>query len=210
VDRKGREYTRCAAMVAGIYGEFPLFYTSDPKDQVFGKHTLDARYLKYQAMLDSGSRIMASVNAINRWLANVKGKYEPILTAYNIAFDIDKCNNTGIDLTGFDKKFCLMKAAQDKWAHRKEYLQMVLDTHSFNPPTELGNMSYQTKAEIMARFVLGQPDLPDEPHTALEDAIFYELPILVKLVNSTKREKWMNPKGITWQSQQVKDWYQPK
>lgn len=210
VDRKGNEYSRCAAMVSGVYGEFPLFYSSDPQDEVFGKHTLDRRYLKYQSMLESGRRILASVNAINRWLDNVRGKYDPILTAYNLAFDIGKCDNTGIDLTNFDSKFCLMKAAQDKWAHRKDYLQMVLDTHSFNPPTKKGNMSFQTKAEIMTRYVLNDPYMDDEPHTALEDALYYELPILLKLVKSTKRRIWMNPRGITWQSQQVRDWYQPK
>jgi hypothetical protein len=102
-----------------------------------------------------------------------------------------------------------MKAAQDKWAHTKAYRQMVLDTHSFNAPTELGNMTYQTKAEIMARFVLDNPTLPDEPHTAIEDIIYYELPILKRLVKSTPKKVWMNPKGLSWQQNQVKDWFMP-
>jgi len=210
VDRKGKEYARCAVMVAGIFGEFPLFYTSNLEDAVFGKHTLDRRNEKYAEMLDTGQRMLASVNAINRWLENVKGKYDPYLTAYNLSFDTGKCLNTEIDLTIFDKKFCLMKAAQDKWAHKKDYLQMVLETHSFNNRTKFGNMSFQTKAEIMARYVLNEPDLPDEPHCALEDVLYYELPILTKLVNSTKKEKWLNPTGITWRKQQIKDFFKPK
>lgn len=209
-DRKGQIYAQCAVMVHGIFGEFPLFFSPDPKDQVFGKHTLDRRMIKYQAMLESGSRSLASIGAINRWLENVNGKYEPILTAYNLSFDTGKCRNTDIDLSIFSKRFCLMKSAQDKWAHKKDYLQMVLDTHSFNNRKKSGRMSFQTKAEIMAKYVLGNPDLEAEPHTSLEDVIDYELPILVKLVNSTKKEKWMNPNGINYHKQQVKDYFKPK
>ena len=210
VDRKGKIYKSCAVMVAGIYREFPLFSSSNPDDDIFGRHTLDSRIAKYDQMLREGTRLLASKAAINRWLERVKGLYDPYFTAYNLAFDVEKCNNTGIDTTMFDKRFCLMKAAQDKWAHRKDFLQMVLDTHSFNAPTKHRNMSFQTKAEIMARYVLNDPDLPDEPHTALEDAQFYELPILTKLVNTTKKKVWLNPKGITWQDQQVKDFFKPK
>ena len=210
VDRKGREYARCAVLVAGVYGEIPLFYTSEPTDNVFGKHTLDTRYQRYQKMLDSGERMLASVNAINRWLEKAAAKYNPILTAYNLAFDRDKCSNTHIDLSIFDQSFCLWYAAIDKWAHTKAYRQFVLSMHEFRPPTELGNMTYRTNAETMARFVLGNPDLPDEPHTALEDALYYELPILTRLVRTTKRKQWMNPKGYDWRNFQVKDWYQAK
>lgn len=210
VDRKGREYARCAVMVHGVFGEFPLFYSSDRHDNVFGKHTLDRRMIRYQEMLENGNRQLASVNAINRWLENVKGKYDPILTAYNLPFDTGKCNNTGIDLTGFDKKFCLMAASQDKWGKSKKYRQFVLDYHVFNPPTGNGNMTYRTNAETMARFVLNNPTLEDEPHTALEDAVYYELPLLTALVNTTPRKKWMNPTPYAWQHYQVRDWYQPK
>lgn len=209
VDRKGREYARCAVLVSGVYGEFPLFYTSDPQDKVFGKHTLDARYLKYQNMLETGNRMLASVNAVNRWLDNVRGKYDPILTAYNLAFDVGKCLNTEIDLSIYDKKFCLWYASQDKWGKSKAYRQFVLDMHEFRPRTDLGNMSYRTNAETMARFVLNNPDLPDEPHTSLEDVIFYELPLLLKLVNSTKKSRWMNPEPYNWRDYQLKDWYKP-
>ena len=209
VDRKGNEYARCAVLVAGVYGELPLFYTSDPQDQVFGKHTLDRRYTKYANMLETGSRMLASVNAINRWLDNVRGKYDPILTAYNLSFDEGKCLNTDIDLSIYDKKFCLWYASQAKWGQTKAYRQFVLDLHEFRPRTDLGNMSYRTNAETMARFILNNPELEDEPHTALEDAIYYELPILKRLVQTTKKKVWMNPKPYNWRDYQIKDWYKP-
>jgi len=210
VDRKGREYARCAVLISGVYGEIPLFYSSDPQDNVFGKHTLDARYQAYQKMLDSGQRMLASVNAINLWLAKAKEKYNPILTAYNLAFDRDKCLNTNIDLSLFDKSFCLWYAAVEKWAKTKNYREFVLHLHEFGSRTDLGNMTYRTNAETMARFILGNPDLPNEPHTALEDAIYYELPILKALVKHTPKKRWLNPLPYNWRDFQIKDWYKVK
>ena len=68
VDRKGREYKRCAVLVAGVYGDLPLFYSSDPNDNVFGRQTLDRRISVYDNTLETGTRMLASVNAVNRWL----------------------------------------------------------------------------------------------------------------------------------------------
>ena len=151
--------------------------------------------------------MIASVGAINRWLDKVKATYSPYLTAYNLAFDQDKCGNTGIDLAQFEenKRFCLWHAAFNKWAGTKAYKNFALSVHAFNPPTDLGNMSYKTNAEVMARFVLGNPQLPDEPHTALEDAKFYELPILLRLLATTKKRAWLNPEPFNWRKVQVRD-----
>ncbi len=168
-DKKGNIHTQCAVLVHDVYdnpAEHPLFFTSDP-DGIWSKKGQDKRYAKYTKMLESGSRMLASVNAINRWLENIKGKYNPYMTAYNLPFDLDKCKNTEIDLTPFGaKKFCLWSAAQAKWGNSKKYKNFVLEQHGFNAPTDLGNMTYKTNAEIMARFVLGQPDLEDETHPA--------------------------------------------
>lgn len=212
VDKKGRIYTECAILVRDIYNnreEHPLFFTKDA-DPLWGASTLPARYDRYNRMLDSGTRMLASVAAINVWLAKVKEKYNPILTAYNLSFDVNKCGNTGIDLAQFDKSFCLWYASFNRWAHGKEYRNFALSVHAFNKPTKLQNMSYKTNAETMARFVLGQPTLEDEPHTAYEDAKLYELPILLKLVNSTKKQTYMNPKPFDWNKVQVKDWFTAK
>jgi hypothetical protein len=214
VNRKGEIFSQCAVMVLGIYNnsdKYPLFYTSDNEgdpENIWAKAGLPDRYKRYNSMLSSGARQYASHNAINKWLAIVNGKYNPYLTAYNLAFDMGKCDNTGIDLSMFSKKFCLMKAACDKWALTKKYRQFILDNHYFKPPTKLGNMSYLTKAETMAHFVTGD-DLV-EPHTAIEDARDFELPILLRLLATQKKSKWENPQGQSWQNRQIKDWYIPK
>jgi hypothetical protein len=211
-DRKGEIYSQCAVLTKNIFDnpeKTPLFFTSE-KNGIWSKNGQDLRYEKYNAMLESGSRMLASINAINRWLEKVAAKYDPFLTAYNLPFDLDKCDNTQIDLTMFTKRFCLWAAAQDKWANTKKYKNFVLECHAFNTPTELGNMTYQTNAEIMTRFVLGMPELPDEPHTALEDVISYELPILVALVKSTKKEKWINAPAYNWRNYQVKNHFTAK
>lgn len=211
VDRKGNIIKECAVLINGIYTDaknHPLFFTSDPAG-IWSKGQ-DQRYSTYTKMLEGGTRMLASVAAVNRWLDKVKSEFSPYLTAYNLAFDQDKCTKTGIDIAQFDKRFCLWHAAFDKWAHTKKYREFALQLHAFNAPTELGNMSFKTNAETMARFVLNDPTLQDEPHTAYEDAKLYELPILLKLVNSTKKEKYLNPRPFDWKKVQVREWFTAK
>jgi hypothetical protein len=209
VNRKGKIMTQCAVLIFGIYNDsenHPLFHMFGDAGDLWSKAGLPKRYERYNNMLDSGSRQLASKSAVNRWLERVKGEFNPYLTAYNLAFDKDKCNNTDIDLSMFkDKEFCLWYAAVEKWAHSKKYRQFILDNHFFIPPTDLRNMSYRTNAEVMTKFLRNDPDFPDEPHTALEDVLDYELPILEKLVNTTKKEKWLNPVAWNWRKLQVKD-----
>lgn len=214
-DKKGNVYNKCAVLVNGVFTDQqnnPLFF--DPSasgDSIWSKQGAAKRYALYQDMVANGSRMIASTAAINRWLEKANVQYSPYLTAYNVAFDIDKCEKTAIDLTMFDpsRRFCLWHAAYNKWAHTKAFRQFVLDAHAFNTPTDLGNMSFKTNAEIMARFILGAPDLPDEPHTALEDIIDYELPILSRLVQTTKKKVWLNPEPFNWRNVQVKEWFKP-
>ena len=212
-DRKGRIYKECAVLVNGIYTDMknhPLFFTSDPEG-IWSKKGQDQRYMNYTKMLEGGTRMLASVGAINRWLDKVKAHFNPYLTAYNLSFDLDKASKTGIDLAQFsNKQFCLWHAAFNKWAHTKHYRKFILSQHAFNPPTDLGNMSYKTNAEVMARFVTGNPNLEDEPHTALEDIKYYELPILLKLLKTTKKKEWLNPNPFNWKKVQVKDWFTAK
>ena len=142
-------------------------------------------------------------------MAKAKAQYDPYLTAYNLAFDVGKCENTCIDLTIFDKRFCLWYASVTRWAKSKKYRQFILDNHAFISPTDLGNMSYRTNAETMARFVLGEPGYPDEPHTALEDVIDYELPILRAVVKGKSKKIWSNPEQWNWRDLQVKNHFKP-
>ena len=206
VDRHGEIQTQCAVLVNGVFGLDPLFFISgEDSPSIWSKQGKDRRFDKYNEMLENGTRMLASVSAINRWLDKVAGKYDPILTAYNLSFDTGKCLNTGIDLTMFSKRFCLWHSAYTKWAHTKQYRNFACSVHAFNPPTKHGNMSYKTNAETMARFVLGDPDLVDEPHTAIEDVIYYELPILKQLVRTTKKKDYMNPEPFNWKAVQVRE-----
>jgi len=208
-DRKGRVLSQCAILVNGIFTDMqnhPLFCMGDDStENIWARANLPERYEKYNRMVSEGTRMIASVSAINRWLDKAKAQYNPILTAYNLKFDVGKCANTGIDLTMFDKSFCLWYASYTKWGHSKSFLEFALENHCFNAPTKYGNMTVQTNAEIMARFVLGNSDLEDEPHTALEDIMFYELPILNKLVTTTKLETYLNPSPYNWRAMQAKN-----
>lgn len=187
--------------------EHPLFhdFTADP---LWGKRNLPRRYNQYNEMLADGRRMIASVAAINRLLVKIALKYQPVLTAYNINFDRNKCANSGIDLTLFGDDFCLWHAAAEKWGQTRAYRQFCLDNHFFGNRTKHGNMTYGTKADYMAKFILGN-DLPDEPHTALEDARDYELPILKALIKNTSPKQYMNPPPYDWRDFQVRNAFKP-
>ena len=209
VDRRGRIQTQCAVLVNDVFNNsaHPLFFDSSlPADSLWSQKSADKRHAKYQKMVEAGSRMIASVNAINRWLERARGEYDPVLTAYNLSFDAGKMDNTGIDHTIFSQRFCLWHAACEKFASTKAYKNFILSIHGFNAPTKLGNMTYKTNAEIMARFVLETPDLGDEPHTALEDVIGYELPILMKLIGHEKLTDILKlAQGFNWRDYQVKN-----
>lgn len=214
VNRKGEIMAQIAVLVFGIYNDaekHPLFWNEE-SGELWAKRNLAKRYESYNAMLNGGTRMLSAVSAINRWLDGVKAKYNPYLTAYNIAFDLGKCANTGIDLTMYaDRKFCLWYASVEKWAFTKKYQNFVLQVNAINKPTRptehfpAGNCSYKTNAETMTRFVTNQPYLEDEPHTALEDVLYYELPILKKLVKTQKKDKWLKPASFNWRDVQLRN-----
>jgi hypothetical protein len=210
-DKKGNVVAQCGVLVDGIFGEtnHPLFFDSSaPSDALWSRKGADARLSRYTDMLTQGSRMLASVAAINRWLARVNAQYKPVLTAYNLSFDAHKCENTGIDLAMYDRKFCLWYAAYSIFAHTPKYREMVLACHAFNNPTNHGNMTFKTNAETMARFVLGDSKLPDEPHTALEDAKDYELPILTACLSKWSVKNLLTKtRPYVWKDCQVKDWF---
>ena len=204
-DREGRIYTQCAVLVAGHYGVHELFHDKRAND-IWGYGGLEKRKAAYKDMLDKGTRMVASVNAINRWLTQAVGKYNPDLTAYNLAFDKDKCEKTEIDLTQFNNRFCLWHAAVGNLCQSKKYRQFVLENHGFNTATQHGNMSFKTTAEMVAGYIGGE--FKEEPHTAIEDARDFELPILVEVL---KKRKWReNLTPYSWRDFQVKDHYTAK
>ena len=197
-DREGKIFNQCAILVNETFGVDDLFYDNS-HDSIWSRASVDRRMGNYNAMLDSGIRSLASVNAINRWLDKAQTKYAPALTAYNLAFDLGKCANTGIDLSMFQNRFCLWAAAVGNICHTKAYRQFCLDHHLFNNRTDRGNMTYSTTAESVTGFLRG--DLTDEPHTALEDIIGYELPTLVHILQKKAWRDKVVP--YAWSKHQV-------
>lgn len=211
-DKQGNIAYEGGFMVAETFCDaenHPLFHIFGDANYHFSKASLPARRGKYEAMIKDGRRMVASVAAINRLLTKINLRYSPVVTAYNWAFDKGKCANTGIDLTHFSQEFCLWSAAAQKWGNSREYLQFVLQNGYFGNRTKRGHVGAQTKADVLAKFLLGA-DLPDEPHTALEDARDYELPILKALVKNTPPSVYMNATKPNWRNFAVKDLYKPR
>ena len=200
VDRKGEIVNQCSIIIRENLGK-ELF--QDPAGKsLWSKEYAQQKKNNYMEMLDKGNRMMASVNAVNRWLEKVNAKYNPILTAYNIGFDSTKCHNTGIDLTIFANRFCLWHTAANMFAAKKQYKQFALENLYFGEKTAKGNMTIKTNAEIMAHYITGRNN--DEPHTALEDAQFFEMPILLSIVN---KKNWKTKTNVpyNWKAYQLKD-----
>ena len=201
-DRNGVIYNQCAVLVRGHYDNMELFHDKNTND-IWGYAGLQKRKAQYSAMLDSGARMLASVNAINKWINQAIGKYNPTLTAYNLAFDTAKCANTGIDITGFNSKFCLWQASVGNICNTRKFKQFALEHHAFNKPTINGNMTFKTNAEIVCAFI--NNSFVEEPHTALEDARDFELPILANII---KKKNWQDKViAYNWQDFQVKNHY---
>jgi len=206
VDRTGKVFHQCAVMVGGIFTVDPLFYNPKDSDGIWAKASIQRRTDAYNEMVKNGTRMVASVSAINRWLEKAAGKYNPELTAYNLSFDASKCKNTGIDLNMFNSRFCLWHAAASNICGTKKYREFILNNHLFNPPTEKGNMTFQTNAEVVAGYLNGQ--ITDEPHTAIEDILGFEVPILTHIL---KKKNWRNNvAAYSWNNFQVKDHYVAK
>jgi hypothetical protein len=199
-DRNGVIVAQCAVMVQGVFGVDVLFYDKNNAG-IWSQNSIIRRTDIYTSMLDSGSRMLASVNAINRWLEKINAKYNPTLTAYNLAFDASKCKNTGIDLNMFADRFCLWAASVGNICNTKNYRQFVLENHLFNARTEKGNMTFSTTAEAVTGYLRGE--MTDEPHTSLEDIIGYELPTLVHIL---KKKGWREKvTAYGWNAHQVKN-----
>ena len=187
VDRQGQIIDQFGAMVLGHFGKFDLFYDPSAADSEFWSWQSGKRRAKnYNEMLDSGERSIASVGLINQWLAATKARYNPVLTAYNISFDLGKCRNTRINLGIFNQKFCLMKAAKRDIGVLADYQQFCYDNGLLTAKLKQPQMT----ADSMAKYISGA-DLADEPHTALEDARDYEAMILAYILKTKTRKQLM-------------------
>ena len=183
VDRQGAIVDQFGAMVLGHFGKLPLF--SDPNadaNAFWSEQSAQRRAKNYDDMLESGERSISSPALINQWLSAINARYNPVLTAYNLAFDFGKCRNTRINLGIFNSRFCLMKSAKRKIGVLADYQQFCYDNNLLTAKLRKPQMT----ADSMAKYIC--PDLPDEPHTALEDARDYEALILAYLLTTQTRK----------------------
>jgi len=212
-DKSGTIHYEQGLLLADFYSDteaHPLFHVYGDRNDVFSAATLPARYAAYEAMLQDGRRMICSVAAVNRLFAKIAARYNPVATAYNKAFDWEKLESSGVPVADFfPKSFCLWHAAVAKWGNTREYKAFALQQHRFGARTKGGHMGIQTKADVMAKFLLGE-HLPDEPHTALEDARDYEVPILTRLVKNTSPNVYMYPPAYNWRDWAVRDHYVPR
>ena len=185
ITKQGEIVERFGAMVLNHFGSLPLFADATaPDSALWSEQSAKRREKNYYSMLESGERSISSVGLINQWLSGINARYAPVLTAYNIAFDLGKCRNTRIDLGIFAQSFCLMEAAKRQIGTLAEYHEFC-HTHGFlTAKLRAPSMT----AETMSRFLFGA-DMEAEPHTALEDAQFYEAPILACILRSVTRKQ---------------------
>ena len=184
VTKQGEIVEQFGAMVLGHFGKLPLF--SDPNadaDAFWSEQSAYRRAKNYDAMLESGERSISSPALINQWLAGIKARYNPTLTAYNLAFDLGKCRNTRINLGIFNTRFCLMKTAKRKIGVLADYQAFCYDNKLLTAKLRKPQMT----ADSMAKYIC--PEMPDEPHTALEDARDYEAMILSYILRDTTRKQ---------------------
>ena len=187
ITKQGEIVERFGAMVLNHFGSLPLFADATaPDSSLWSAQSAKRREKDYYSMLESGERSISSVGLINQWLAGINARYAPVLTAYNIAFDLGKCRNTRIDLGIFAQSFCLMKAAKRQIGTLAEYHDFCNANGLLTAKLRKPSMT----ADTMAKFIFGT-SLEDEPHTALEDAQFYEAPILTKILESVTRKQLM-------------------
>jgi hypothetical protein len=185
VTRKGKIVEQFGAMVLGHFGKFDLFADPSAPDSAFwSEQSAQRRAKDYDAMLESGERSISSPALINQWLAGVNARYAPVLTAYNLSFDLGKCRNTRINLGIFSERFCLMKAAKKVIGNQAAYHDFCYDNDLLTAKLRNPSMT----ADTMAKFILGL-SLADEPHTALEDARDYEAAILTYILRDVTRKQ---------------------
>jgi len=191
VTKQGEIVEQFGAMVLGHFGKLPLF--SDPNadpDAFWSEQSANRRAKNYDDMLESGERSISSPALINQWLAGIKARYNPTLTAYNLAFDLGKCRNTRINLGIFGSRFCLMKSAKRKIGVLACYQDFCKARGLLTAKLRKPSMT----ADAMAKYIADTEysgSLADEPHTALEDARDYEAMILAYILRDTTRKQIM-------------------
>lgn len=203
-----KEVNRFAVLLNENWGKVELFHDVSNAG-IWSKKNLAKRNQAYTDMLIDGRRTLASVAHVNKWIAQAVACYGDALelTAYNLAFDLDKCNKQGIDLSSIKNRFCLWQASLGTTCATKGYKNFCLENHYFTNRTQkTGHSGIQTSAETVSHYVSGL-DLK-EPHTALEDVTEHESVILEKVLGFRGwREK---SKPYVWRDWAVRDAFTAK
>jgi len=206
VNSKGEILDQFSCLVAEYYQTERLFFDKNSPLAIWTLAGLKRRKNNYEMMLASGERVLSSINAVNCWLTQIKERYSNKhnlrITAYNYAFDLDKCSKSGINLSGFNT-FCLWQAALGNITHKRAYKNHVLENHLFNKVTKSRNATYSTNAENVAWFCKGF--FEQEKHEALSDILDFELAILLKVIKS--KNWYKNSMSYSWHKHQLRDHY---
>ena len=191
-DRHGNILHKIAVLITDFYETEDLFYCT--QSGFFGRRNLEKRKNAYIGMLNDGTRRLATVIQVNAWL-NKAREMGCDLTAYNLQFDKGVCAGSGIDLTGFRSEFCLWKESQRIYGKRKGFINFCvkhgLMTAKFN---------IQTGAEAISAYLKGE--FEKEPHTAFEDVLYHELPILVNIL---RQKKGIKHEAYNWRNFRLAD-----
>ena len=175
-------YIRNSTLVAEELPKLDLWFDARANsDDFWSAQNLPDRRRYYRGMIEDGRRSVASVAHINNWLHEIKAKYDPLVTAYNFPFDRAACQRSGIDLSIFRDNFCLYKAARRHWNECPQYHAWA-DRKNYKTDSHGSSFS----ADAVSHWILGD-DVPPEPHTAFEDAYYYEMPILKSLLAKYSR-----------------------
>ncbi len=202
-DRHGKIYNQIAVLLSGHFGHYKLFHDKNSSEEVWTLAGLKRRNENYRNMLNTGERMLATPGAVNKWISKAKETYPGLIfTAYNAEFDIRMMRNTGLDVDGFGDTFCLWRASVNKVSNDKRYIE-----HCIRRKWLTAKLNFRTNAEAMAEYAIGH-ELPAEPHTALEDVLHYELPILQWLVKNKSYKKY-SQNGYNWQEWQLQNLVKP-
>lgn len=174
-DKKGRIHATHGILIDETSDEIP-FWTNGSPDWSY--HKAKRNHKRNQKMYYDGERCRMTVKAVNNLLEFLLNTYNnPTIYAFNIAFDWKACKNTGIDLTIFPYRFDLMAVMKENVFSSPDYQKWAVENDYV---TERGNVKYS--ADAFAHYIM--PNLPPEPHTALEDVMNYEAILLAYVIQS--------------------------
>lgn len=180
IDRNGEVYDKRHFLVREVFANLPMMATAYYANKFVG----------YLDRVATGEIVVADfidiIRTFNASVENILSHGHPILSAYNLNFDLRSMKNTSdwlFDNPNWCKydldKLCIMCAACDV-LYDKKYIKMCRDNGWV---TEKGNV--KCSAETGYRFVSGNLDFEEE-HRGLDDCEI-EAQILLAILNKHKK-----------------------